>query len=92
MGFGLRRKAEAKKKQLQRKVRLRSRLRMGYYRFQLRRPMDEGLALFSAYWGKGYGCNPRAVYEKMTELAPRVRGCGRSSPARRAPFLLVSRR
>ncbi|GAA1857892.1 bifunctional glycosyltransferase/CDP-glycerol:glycerophosphate glycerophosphotransferase [Asanoa iriomotensis] len=74
LSFALRRSVEGKAKWLQRKVRLRSRLRMAYYRFQLRRPMDEGLAVFSTYWGKGYSCNPAAVYEKMVELAPGVRG------------------
>ncbi|MET7749406.1 bifunctional glycosyltransferase family 2 protein/CDP-glycerol:glycerophosphate glycerophosphotransferase [Micromonospora sp. NPDC005367] len=72
--FGLRRKIETKVTRVKRKVRLRSRLRMRYYRYHVRRPMDENLAVFSMYWGKGYGCNPRAVYEKMTELAPGVRG------------------
>ncbi|MCY1137270.1 bifunctional glycosyltransferase family 2 protein/CDP-glycerol:glycerophosphate glycerophosphotransferase [Actinoplanes sp. Pm04-4] len=64
----------------QRTVRLRSRLRMLYYRFQVRRPIDPQLAVFSAYWGKGYECNPRAVYEKMGELAPGVRGVWEVKP------------
>ncbi len=45
-----------------------------YYRAQLRLPVDESLALYSAYWHRGYACNPAAVYEKARELAPGVRG------------------
>nr|WP_221374243.1 bifunctional glycosyltransferase family 2 protein/CDP-glycerol:glycerophosphate glycerophosphotransferase [Actinoplanes polyasparticus] len=69
-----------RKDKLQRKVRLRSRLRMRYYRQQLRRPIDKNLAVYSAYWGKGYACNPKAVYEKMGELAPGVRGVWEVKP------------
>jgi CDP-glycerol glycerophosphotransferase len=46
----------------------------GYYRIQTHRPLDEHLALYCANWGRGYVCNPRAVYEKARELAPAVRG------------------
>ncbi|MEV0838574.1 CDP-glycerol glycerophosphotransferase family protein [Actinocatenispora sera] len=46
----------------------------GYYHAQLRRPVDEHLALYCAYWGRGYSCNPKAIYEKARELAPDVRG------------------
>jgi CDP-glycerol glycerophosphotransferase len=45
-----------------------------YYRVQLRLPVDETLAVYSAYWHRGYACNPAAVYEKARELAPEVRG------------------
>jgi CDP-glycerol glycerophosphotransferase len=45
-----------------------------YYRWQLRRPLDENLAVYAAYWYRGYACNPAAVYEKAKELAPEVRG------------------
>ncbi|GID28851.1 bifunctional glycosyltransferase/CDP-glycerol:glycerophosphate glycerophosphotransferase [Paractinoplanes brasiliensis] len=70
--------------QVRNKVRLRTRLNMLYYRRQLRRPMDEKLAVYSAYWGKGYACNPRAVYEKMTELAPDIRGVWEIKPGAKA--------
>ncbi|MBL7253338.1 bifunctional glycosyltransferase/CDP-glycerol:glycerophosphate glycerophosphotransferase [Paractinoplanes lichenicola] len=70
--------------ELRNQVRLRTRLNMLYYRFQLRRPMDEQLAVYSAYWGKGYACNPRAVYERMTELAPGVRGVWEIKPGAKA--------
>jgi CDP-glycerol glycerophosphotransferase len=45
-----------------------------YYRGRLRRPIDGDLAVFYAYWGRGYSCNPRAIYEKARELVPGFRG------------------
>lgn len=53
---------------------VRGQVHQQYYRLQLRRPIDENLAVYSIYWGRGYGCNPAAVYEKARELAPQVRG------------------
>jgi CDP-glycerol glycerophosphotransferase len=44
-----------------------------YYRAQLSEPVDPNLAVFAAYWYRGYSCNPRAVYEKLRELAPWIR-------------------
>ncbi|MGH3023381.1 MAG: bifunctional glycosyltransferase/CDP-glycerol:glycerophosphate glycerophosphotransferase [Gaiellaceae bacterium] len=44
-----------------------------YYRVQLRAPLDPDLAVFAAYWYRGYACNPRAIAEKLGELVPRVR-------------------
>ncbi|MFE9019236.1 CDP-glycerol glycerophosphotransferase family protein [Streptomyces sp. NPDC007808] len=49
---------------------LRTRLR---YRWQLRLPLDENLAVYCAYWGRGYLCNPAAVHAKARELAPHLR-------------------
>jgi CDP-glycerol glycerophosphotransferase len=37
-------------------------------------PRDRRLAVYAAYWYRGYSCNPAAVYEKARELAPSVRG------------------
>ncbi|MDH6575260.1 bifunctional glycosyltransferase/CDP-glycerol:glycerophosphate glycerophosphotransferase [Kitasatospora sp. MAP5-34] len=37
-------------------------------------PLDEHLAVYAAYWHRGYACNPAAIYEKARELAPEVRG------------------
>ncbi|MEV0730419.1 bifunctional glycosyltransferase family 2 protein/CDP-glycerol:glycerophosphate glycerophosphotransferase [Polymorphospora sp. NPDC050346] len=54
--------------------RLRDLALAGYYRLQLRRPVDPALAVYAAYWYRGYACNPAAVYEKARELAPAVRG------------------
>ncbi|GAB3964526.1 CDP-glycerol:glycerophosphate glycerophosphotransferase [Plantactinospora veratri] len=45
-----------------------------YYHAQLRRPVDPALALYAAYWYRGYACNPAAVYRKARELAPWIRG------------------
>ncbi len=45
-----------------------------YYRIQLRLPVDETLAVYSAYWHRGYACNPAAIFEKARELAPELHG------------------
>jgi CDP-glycerol glycerophosphotransferase len=47
---------------------------LAYYQVQKRLPMDSDLAVYAAYWYRGYTCNPRAIYEKARELAPQVRG------------------
>ncbi|GAB2846832.1 bifunctional glycosyltransferase family 2 protein/CDP-glycerol:glycerophosphate glycerophosphotransferase [Streptomyces deserti] len=49
---------------------LRTRLR---YRLCLRRPLDSRLAVYCAYWGRGYACNPAAIHAKARELAPHLR-------------------
>ncbi|MEV5737436.1 CDP-glycerol glycerophosphotransferase family protein [Streptomyces sp. NPDC052292] len=49
---------------------LRTRLR---YARDLRRPLDPRLAVFCAYWGRGYACNPAAIHAKARELAPHIR-------------------
>ncbi|MCQ4083139.1 bifunctional glycosyltransferase family 2 protein/CDP-glycerol:glycerophosphate glycerophosphotransferase [Streptomyces sp. RB6PN25] len=48
--------------------------RRAYYRACLLLPVDENLAVYAAYWYRGYACNPAAIYEKARELAPGVRG------------------
>src|SRR3954451_6069854 len=45
-----------------------------YYREQLERPLDPDLAVYGAYWYRGYSCNPRAIYQKARELVPSSRG------------------
>jgi len=45
-----------------------------YYKALRLLPIDENLVLFSEYWGSGYGCNPRAIFEKLPEVAPNLRG------------------
>ncbi|MFI5926339.1 CDP-glycerol glycerophosphotransferase family protein [Micromonospora sp. NPDC051543] len=45
-----------------------------YYRAELRRPVDSTLAVYAAYWFRGYSCNPAAIYEAARRLAPEVRG------------------
>jgi CDP-glycerol glycerophosphotransferase len=60
---------------LRRSVRLaRQVVKKGYYRLQLRLPMDDKLAVYASYWYRGYSCNPCAIYERAAELAPDVRG------------------
>ncbi|MFJ4501358.1 CDP-glycerol glycerophosphotransferase family protein [Streptomyces sp. NPDC088864] len=44
-----------------------------FYRSQLRMPLDENLAVFSAYWGRGYSCNPAAIEAELGRLAPQMR-------------------
>ncbi|MGW4563634.1 bifunctional glycosyltransferase/CDP-glycerol:glycerophosphate glycerophosphotransferase [Streptomyces sp. NPDC004561] len=44
------------------------------YQLHLRRPVDENLAVYAAYWNRGVACNPAAIYHKAKELAPNVRG------------------
>ncbi|MFI6762774.1 CDP-glycerol glycerophosphotransferase family protein [Micromonospora sp. NPDC050417] len=45
-----------------------------YYQVQLRLPIDRSLALYAAYWYRGYACNPAAIHAKAAELAPHIRG------------------
>ena len=45
-----------------------------HYRKALRAPIEQDLAVFAAYWYRGYSCNPRAIYEKAQELVPGMRG------------------
>ncbi|WP_432191035.1 bifunctional glycosyltransferase/CDP-glycerol:glycerophosphate glycerophosphotransferase [Streptomyces sp. bgisy027] len=44
-----------------------------FYQSQLRLPLDENLALFSAYWSRGVSCNPAAVDAELARLAPHIR-------------------
>ena len=45
-----------------------------YYRRRLKAPVDGSLAVFNAYWYRGYGCNPAAVYRAARRLVPGLRG------------------
>jgi CDP-glycerol glycerophosphotransferase len=56
-----------------------------YYSWQLRRPIDENLAVYAAYWYRGYACNPAAIYEKARELAPAVKGVWVVKPGATVP-------
>jgi CDP-glycerol glycerophosphotransferase len=47
---------------------------MAVYRLLCLLPVDPRLAVYAAYWYRGYACNPAAVYEKARELVPQVRG------------------
>jgi CDP-glycerol glycerophosphotransferase len=48
--------------------------RQAFYRRRRREPLDPDLAVFAAYWFRGYSCNPRAIYERARELAPSIKG------------------
>jgi CDP-glycerol glycerophosphotransferase (TagB/SpsB family) len=43
------------------------------YRRYLKRPIDENLAVYSSYWGRGYTCNPAAIHAAARRLAPHIR-------------------
>ncbi|MBV2357325.1 bifunctional glycosyltransferase family 2 protein/CDP-glycerol:glycerophosphate glycerophosphotransferase [Streptomyces sp. J2-1] len=43
------------------------------YRSQMRRPLDENLAVFSAYWSRSVSCNPAAIDAELGRLAPQIR-------------------
>ncbi|WP_328462403.1 bifunctional glycosyltransferase family 2 protein/CDP-glycerol:glycerophosphate glycerophosphotransferase [Actinoplanes sp. NBC_00393] len=66
------------------RVTLRKGLLRAYYHWELRRPIDENLAVYGAYWYRGYSCNPAAIYEKARELAPHVRGVWVIKPGAKA--------
>ncbi|MGW7084075.1 bifunctional glycosyltransferase/CDP-glycerol:glycerophosphate glycerophosphotransferase [Streptomyces sp. NPDC054871] len=44
-----------------------------HYRVQLRLPLRADRAVFSSYWGRGYGCNPGALEAAVREHAPHIR-------------------
>ncbi|WP_069773252.1 bifunctional glycosyltransferase family 2 protein/CDP-glycerol:glycerophosphate glycerophosphotransferase [Streptomyces sp. LUP30] len=67
---GANRKAAAVARRVPRARTLRTRL---YYRSQLIRRIDPDLAVYCAYWGRGYACNPAAIHAKAAELAPHIR-------------------
>ncbi|MET8204774.1 CDP-glycerol glycerophosphotransferase family protein [Streptomyces sp. NPDC005373] len=52
-----------------------------HYRIQRLLPLRENDAVFSAYWGRGYGCNPAAIEAKVRELAPGIRTAWIAGPA-----------
>ncbi|MEV6735778.1 bifunctional glycosyltransferase family 2 protein/CDP-glycerol:glycerophosphate glycerophosphotransferase [Streptomyces sp. NPDC051104] len=49
-------------------------VRRAYFRACLLLPADDTLAVYSAYWNRGYACNPAAIFDKARELAPGIRG------------------
>jgi CDP-glycerol glycerophosphotransferase len=56
------------------KARVRKRSLDRHYSDRLKQPVDPKLAVYGAYWFRGYSCNPRAIYERARELAPDVHG------------------
>ncbi|MFG2134451.1 CDP-glycerol glycerophosphotransferase family protein [Streptomyces sp. NPDC048751] len=53
-----------------RKRQVRTKVRAHQYRRALDRPVNPHLAVFAAYWNRGVACNPAAIADKLTELAP----------------------
>ncbi len=49
-------------------------VRRAEYDVWRRLPLRRDLAVFAAYWNRGYACNPRAIYEQLRESAPNVHG------------------
>ncbi|WP_343243483.1 CDP-glycerol glycerophosphotransferase family protein [Streptomyces sp. SID8499] len=45
-----------------------------HYEAALKQPVDQNLAVYSSYWGRGYVCNPAALHAKAQEIAPHVKG------------------
>ncbi|MGE5828700.1 MAG: CDP-glycerol glycerophosphotransferase family protein [Micromonosporaceae bacterium] len=45
-----------------------------YYAGQRRLPVDDRLAVYAAYWYRGYACNPAAIHAAATRLVPSVQG------------------
>ncbi|MDG4861398.1 CDP-glycerol glycerophosphotransferase family protein, partial [Streptomyces sp. T-3] len=60
---------------------LRAALLQLHYRIQLRLPVRDNYAVFSAYWGRGHSCNPGALENKLRELAPQMRTAWIADPA-----------
>ncbi|PWI44173.1 bifunctional glycosyltransferase family 2 protein/CDP-glycerol:glycerophosphate glycerophosphotransferase [Streptomyces sp. ICBB 8177] len=52
---------------------LAEKVKAGEYHEQLRHPIEEDLAVFSAYWDRGVACSPGAISAKLAELAPHIR-------------------
>ena len=44
-----------------------------YYVFARMRPLDPTLVVFSEYWGTGFGCNPKAIFDALPEVAPQLK-------------------
>ena len=67
---GANRKASGAAERVPRPRMLRTRLR---YARDLRRSLDPNLAVYCAYWGRGYACSPAAIEAKARQLAPHIR-------------------
>ena len=44
-----------------------------YYVFARLRPVDPTLVVFSEYWGTGFGCNPKAIFDARPVVAPHLK-------------------
>ncbi|MDX3096107.1 CDP-glycerol glycerophosphotransferase family protein [Streptomyces sp. ME01-24h] len=45
-----------------------------WYALERRRPLDDDLVVYAAYWNRGVLCSPAAIYHKARELAPHLHG------------------
>ncbi|GAA1939932.1 bifunctional glycosyltransferase family 2 protein/CDP-glycerol:glycerophosphate glycerophosphotransferase [Streptomyces durmitorensis] len=63
-----------------------------HYRIQLRLPLRADRALFSSYWGRGYGCNPGALEAALREHAPHIRTAWVADPAHHHTLPTATRR
>jgi CDP-glycerol glycerophosphotransferase len=45
-----------------------------YYAAQRRRPIDDRLAVYAAYWASAFACNPAAIYQEAERSVPGLRG------------------
>ena len=54
------------------------------YAVARRLPLEPNSAVFYAYWGRGFSCNPAAVYHKLAELGPEIQGVWIVNPGARA--------
>ncbi|WP_367042460.1 bifunctional glycosyltransferase family 2 protein/CDP-glycerol:glycerophosphate glycerophosphotransferase [Streptomyces sp. Je 1-332] len=63
-----------------------------HYRVQLRLPLRADRAVFSSYWGRGYGCNPGALEAAMREHAPHMRTAWIADPSHHHTLPTATRR
>lgn len=54
--------------------RLKTSFNKAAYRVARRLPLDPNLVVFYAYWGRGLSCNPAAIYTKMGQVKPEMKG------------------
>ncbi|MCQ4042523.1 CDP-glycerol glycerophosphotransferase family protein [Streptantibioticus rubrisoli] len=59
---------------------LRAALLLAHYRLQAHRRIDPHLAVFAAYWNRGYSCNPAAIEAAVRQLAPHIRTAWITTP------------
>ncbi|MEV6502646.1 bifunctional glycosyltransferase/CDP-glycerol:glycerophosphate glycerophosphotransferase [Streptomyces prunicolor] len=67
---GANRKASGAADRVPRPRMLRTRL---LYARALHRRLDPNLAVYCAYWGRGYACSPAAIHARASQLAPHIR-------------------
>ncbi|MEB8336532.1 bifunctional glycosyltransferase/CDP-glycerol:glycerophosphate glycerophosphotransferase [Streptomyces endophyticus] len=52
-----------------------------HYLIQCRLPVKDDLAVFSAYWNRGYSCSPAAIESMVRDLVPSIRTAWIARPA-----------